>query len=450
MQENEIKDIITSRKDNGIEFSDGYRGIWYYNQPSNDEYRFKYSGGLGTYSAKHIPIAYYSKECDKTFFCYGGRYKEKNQLLHMVSYYDHKKGIVPKPTILLDKQTDDAHDNPTIMLDAQGYIWIFSSSHGTSRPSYISKSLEPYSIDAFETILETNFSYPQCWFVERHGFLFLHTKYNKGRRVLSWSTSKNGIDWSETKILSSIKRGHYQISWKHKNKVGTAFNYHPRRSGLNSRTNLYYIETKDFGTSWQNIQGKTLNTPLKSVKNEALVQNFRKKRMLVYLKDLNYDLNGNPIILYLISSGFASGLNKSPRIWMTSYWNGSDWETRQAFESDSNYDTGCLHINHLSDNEWRIIAPSEKGPQPFNPGGEIAIWTTKNYGKSWEKAMKITENSEFNHTYVRKPVNAHDGFYAFWADGNPRKVSESRLYFCDKNGKVNILPDYMDKEEYEF
>ena len=49
--------------------TDGYRGIWYFNQPSDDEYRYKYSGGLGTYCAKHIPLAYYAKEVDKTFFC---------------------------------------------------------------------------------------------------------------------------------------------------------------------------------------------------------------------------------------------------------------------------------------------------------------------------------------------------------------------------------------------
>ena len=50
----------------------GYRGIWYYNQPSGDEYVYKYSGGLGTYCAKHRPFAVYRPEVDKTFFCYGG------------------------------------------------------------------------------------------------------------------------------------------------------------------------------------------------------------------------------------------------------------------------------------------------------------------------------------------------------------------------------------------
>ena len=33
--------------------------------------------------------------------------------LHMVSYYDHASGTVPRPRILLNKHTDDAHDNPT-------------------------------------------------------------------------------------------------------------------------------------------------------------------------------------------------------------------------------------------------------------------------------------------------------------------------------------------------
>jgi len=48
----------------------------------------------------------------------------------MVSYYDHATGMVPKPTLLLDKQTDDAHDNPVISLDDEGYVWIFSTAHG--------------------------------------------------------------------------------------------------------------------------------------------------------------------------------------------------------------------------------------------------------------------------------------------------------------------------------
>ena len=101
---------------------------------------------------------------------------DKQELLHMVSYYDHVTGKVPRPTILLNKKTNDAHDNPTIAIDDQGYIWIFSASHGTGRPSYIHRSKKPYSIDEFEQILTTNFSYTATVVVARHADFFSCTR----------------------------------------------------------------------------------------------------------------------------------------------------------------------------------------------------------------------------------------------------------------------------------
>src|SRR5262245_10469310 len=113
--------------------AEGYSGIWYMNQPSGDEYKYKYNGGFATYPQQHVPIAVYRKEVNKTFFCYGGTTarsaKDKQELLHMVSYFDHQTGKVPRPVVLLNKKTSDAHDNPTIAIDDKGYIYIFSPSH---------------------------------------------------------------------------------------------------------------------------------------------------------------------------------------------------------------------------------------------------------------------------------------------------------------------------------
>ena len=100
--------------------ADGYRGIWYQCGKQDGPYRYKYSGGLGTYCAKHRPFAIYAEKVNKTFFCYGGTDSENSTLLHMVSYYDHSTGTVPRPTILMDKHTRDAHDNPVIAIDARG------------------------------------------------------------------------------------------------------------------------------------------------------------------------------------------------------------------------------------------------------------------------------------------------------------------------------------------
>ncbi|NOZ23299.1 MAG: hypothetical protein GXP25_19675 [Planctomycetes bacterium] len=431
--------------------ADGYQGIWYYNQRLDNEYVFKYSGGLGTYCAKHIPLSIYSKEVDKTFFVYGGHgvVNGKRTLLEMVSHYDHATGTVPRPTILIDKQTTDAHDNPVISLDEQGYVWVFASSHGTARPSYIFKSRKPYDTDAFDRVLETNFSYPQPWYIKGKGFLFLHTRY-KGGRCLYWMTSADGVKWSEGKMIAKIAQGHYQVSWPCGEKVGTAFNYHPAKGGLNWRTNIYYLETDDMGKSWKNARGETVELPLTEVENKALVHDYEADKLLCYMKDINYDADGNPIILYVTSKGFESGPENGPRIWTTARWTGTEWDIRGTIESDSNYDTGCLHVE--PDGTWRIIGPTETGPQPFNPGGEIAVWTSTDQGKTWTKLRQVTKKSPFNHTYVRRPLHAHPDFYAFWADGHGRKLSESRLYFCDKTGeKVFRLPYTMkaDREKPE-
>lgn len=425
---------------NKIKKADGYRGIWYYNQPLKNEYKFKYSGGLGTYCAKHIPFAWYDGFSKKTFFCYGGTKKKRNRLLHMVSYYDHNSGTVPKPTVLLNKKTDDAHDNPTILMDQEGYVWIFSSSHGTSRPSYIHRSQQPRSIDQFDRILKGNFSYPQVKYVDDR-FFFLHTKYVDHKRFLAFKTSTDGMNWTERRFIARIEKGHYQVSNQHGGKIGSAFNYHPDPEGLNHRTNLYYMETPDLGRSWQNASGDELKVPLEEVDNRALAFDFEESNKLVYMKDLIFDDEGNPAILVIISSGFKSGPKNGPRKWVLVFWRDGRWQTSEITDSDSNYDMGSLYIQN--DHSLRLVAPTETGPQPYNPGGEICFWDSDPAWKKWHLKKQLTINSQYNHTYVRRPVNAHDGFYAFWADGNPRKKSESRLHFCTKDGEVYRLPESM-------
>ncbi|MEX0939696.1 MAG: BNR-4 repeat-containing protein [Pirellulales bacterium] len=435
---------------------DGYRGIWYMNQPSGDEYVYKYSGGLGTYCAKHKPFAVYRPEVNKTFFCYGGTTVDSNRrLVHMVSYFDHETKTVPRPTILLDKQTSDAHDNPVISVDADGYVWIFSTSHGTSRPSYIHRSTEPYSVDTFERIDATrqdgdrrvpitNFSYMQAWHSPGRGFLCFFTRYgDPAARTLMCMTSPDGVTWSAWQRLAAIEEGHYQISALGSSIAGTALNYHPQGQGLNWRTNLYYLQTPDFGRTWHAVDGRPLEVPLTDVVNAALVHDYRDEGLNVYLKDIRFDDRDRPIILYLTSKGYESGPKNDPRTWTTARWTGSRWDIRPVCRSDNNYDMGSLWLD--ADGTWRIIGPTESGPQPYNPGGEVAMWTSTDQGRSWEPKT-LTADSQRNHTYIRRPIDAHDDFYAFWADGHGRQPSLSRLYIADRQGNVWRLPREMSGE----
>jgi hypothetical protein len=421
---------------------DGYNGIWYFNQPSNDQYVYKYSGGFATYPQQQSPIAIYSPEAQKTFFCYGGARPGEQRLLQMVSYYDHRTGMVPRPTLLLDKATEDAHDNPVLSLDAAGHIWIFSNAHGTARPAFIHRSKKPYDVSEFEIIATTNFSYGHPWHVPGRGFLFLHTIYADKGRSLRWSTSQDGRAWSESRHLARIELGHYQITAHDGIRTASAFNMHPAPAGLNARTNLYYLETSDMGETWTTVDGKPVGTPLTEKRNPALVHDYESERRLVYLKEVAFQKDGRPVILYMTSAGYESGPKSDPHIWHTARWTGKEWDIREVTRSDHNYDFGALWIE--PDGKWRIIAPTLPGPIPYTTGGDMVMWLSTDQGRTWKMKRRLTKSAAFNHTYARKPVNAHPDFYALWADGDTLKPSDSSLYFTNKEGtKVFRLPRKM-------
>jgi len=422
--------------------ADGYRGIWF-TLGQMSKYGDKYSGGLATYTADHIPIAIYAPKADKTFFVYGGTIPGQRHLLIMCSYYDHKTGMVPKPTIVYDKiKVDDPHDNASLAIDKKGYLWVFISGRAQTRPGFKFRSAEPYSIDKFEQITQEEMTYPQPWYVKGKGFFNLFTKYTKGRE-LYWETSKDGVSWSEDQKLAGFG-GHYLVSNQQDGRFILAFNWHPGGS-VNKRTNLYYLETRDWGKTWQNAAGKKVSVPLKDPLNDALVRNYQKDNKLVYIHDIQFTQDKKPVILFTTSTTFEPGLVYGPRIWNTARWTGKEWDFRRVTDSDHNYDCGSLYIE--KDGSWRIFGPTEQGPQPGGTGGEVVIWTSHNQGMTWIREKQVTKHSKFNQSYVRRPLNAHPDFYAFWADGNPNEFSESHLYFCNQAGdKVWRLPDKMKGE----
>jgi rhamnogalacturonyl hydrolase YesR len=424
--------------------ADGFKGIWYMNQRSNDEYVYKYSGGLGTYPANHRPFAIYNKETDKTFFCFGATNDKNSTLYHNVSYFDHKTGKVARPLILLNKRTTDAHDNPVISIDDRGYVWIFSTSHGVGRASYIHKSKKPYDISEFvminatetvngKEIAFTNFSYFQVYHIRNKGFIAMFTKYIKGERVIGFNTSADGIRWNEWKILAHINKGHYQVSAESNGKVCVAFDYHPNGKGLNYRTNLYYLESSDFGQTWKTRAGETVNLPLTAIENPALVHDFATHGLNCYLLDIALGPEGEPAILVISSKGYQSGPQNDPRNWHLFRYD-KGWYNQIITSSDNNYDMGSIYIETAK--KISVIGPTLQGPQSYNTGGEIAVWNSKNGGKTWKLEKQLTKNSPRNHTYVRRPLNVHPDFFAIWADGHGRQPSESYLYFSNKKGEV--------------
>jgi hypothetical protein len=423
------------------EKADGYRGIWF-SLGQKSKYGDKYSGGLGTYPANMVPMAIHAPSVKKTFFVWGGTPADGKGLQIMVSYYDHERGVVPRPTIVRDGGGfGDPHANPAVCLDASGYVWVFSATrHAFQGRKY--RSSKPYDIERFDLVESRTMAYPQPWWVEGKGFLFLFTQYTRGRE-LYWQTSEDGHAWSEPKKLAGMG-GHYQTTCCGGGVVASAFNYHPG-GNVDKRTNLYYVQTRDYGRTWTTADGKPLDVPLSSPAGPALVRDYAAEKSLVYIHDLNFDAAGRPVVLYLTAKDHRPGPDGDPRQWHTARWAGASWDFRAITASTANYDVGCLHVE--ADGAWRLIGPTEPGPQRWGTGGEMAMWLSRDQGATWRKAAALTAGSARNHTYARRPLGAHPDFYAFWADGDTEARSESRLYFATRDGGVFQLPGLM-KEDF--
>lgn len=427
--------------------ANGYKGIWF---ELNQKFKAgdKYSGALGTYTAKHLPLAIYAQEVDKTFFVYGGTTAgDERHLLCMIGEYDHKTGMVSKPTVVSDKNgIKDPHDNPSILIDNDGFIWVFISGRGRVRPGYKYKSSKPYNIDNFVPVTEEEMTYPQPWNTA-YGFFHFFTKYT-GIRQLYFETSADGKNWTEDTLLAAIpvhkgeRSGHYQVSNVYNGKVvATFFNRHPYAI-VDNRTDLYYVQSKDFGKTWTTVNNKKLKLPIEEQESPARAIDYASQSKNIYLKDMGFDAEGNPVCLYIRSNGHVTGSSSAPYEWCITRWNGKSWQTSVVTTSDHNYDMGSLFIGP---NDWKIVAPTENRPQKWGVGGEIVIWKSSDKGDTWENAKVLTKNSTYNHSYVRRPLNHKSPFDFFWADGHAHEFSKSHLYFGDFSGNVWVLPYEMDE-----
>ena len=422
----------------------GFRPIWF-DLGQRSEYGSKYNGAFGTYTMKHRPLAIYSAEADKTFFVYGGTTKaDERHLLCMISCYDHKTGLVEKPTVVYDKgPVNDPHDNPALLIDPEGYLWVYVAGRANKRIGFRYRSVRPYDISEFQEIGGSIMAYPQPYYIEGKGHFLFETRYD-GVRQLFYQTSPDGVNWTPYRQLASIidkskgekKSGHYQITGRYGNKLVSAFNRH-LNGDCDTRTNIYFIQTTDFGEHWTLVDGTPVEIPITDSDSPCKILDVEHNNQNCYIKDVNFDEKGNPVILYLVSNGHQPGPKHGPREWYTAHWTGKKWDFRFVTRSTNNYDSGSIWVDGKT---WTIIAPTGPGPQRWGQGGEIESWVSNNCGKTWKKAIRYTANSPMNHCYVRRPVDCKDPFWCFWADGNTEIFSISRFYFADSKGNVFRLP----------
>ena len=419
----------------------GFQGIWFALGNSLGAYGHKYSGGLATYTAKHRPIAIYDEETDRTYFTYGGWDPQTGDLAIYVAYYSHASNTLRRPVKVHTWEAwDDPHNNAAITIDGTGRVWVFISGRGHVKRGFKYVTEAPHDVSAFRQVSEEFSAYPQPWFIEGHGIFHMFTGYaDWSTRELYFETSnEDGSEWSPRKKLAGFG-GHYEVSAERDGSIYTAFNYHP--DGPDSRTNLYFLESHDFGQTWFDSWGRRVRIPLREPENPALILDLESKGHLSYVKDLNFDADGNPIVLFLESEDFRPGPLETKRTLKVGHRVDGQWTFHTVAETDHNYDMGSLWVEG---DTWRVIAPTGPGTHPYFSGGEVEQRVSTDSGRTWRHDRWLTEDSAFPHNYVRRPHNAHEGFDAFWADGDPSAPSSSHLWFSSREGDLWEFPYTID------
>ncbi len=129
-------------------------------------------------------------------------------------------------------------------------------------------------------------------------------------------------------------------------------------------------------------------------------------------------------VVLLLSTGLVQGTERNSSVILT------------LNTKDTGY-RGVWYMNQPLRSEYR-----------FKYSGGMATFCAKHkpFAIYCDKVKQVTSGSLLNHNYARRPVNAHDHFYAFWADGHGRQPSASSLYFCNKAGDVFRLPERRTEE----
>ena len=112
----------------------------------------------------------------------------------------------------------------------------------------------------------------------------------------------------------------------------------------------------------------------------ALVRDFQAEGRLVYMKDIDLDTEGKPVILVVTSNDYKPGPFGEPRIWTIAHWAGNQWAFYQLPDQRTTaiWDryTLILERNHrmpvcLACGDW---LPQLN--QDHNTGERVAKWSS--------------------------------------------------------------------------
>ncbi len=330
-----------------------------------------------------------------------------------IGYFDHATLQIHSKVIAEKVEAND-HVNPSILFDENGYLLVFFNKHMLGvQPLYLTRSLEPESIDKWEEIKEMHLNDESLSHMGSMNHTYTNPIklsaengriYNFWRGIdgkPSWSHSDdNGHTWAKGEIFFmpdptyGFRRPYTKVYSDGIDKIHiTITDGHPRNEDNNNIYYMYYQNGSFYKADGTEIKNAD-NLPV--LPEEAdLVYDAAKGGAKAWNWDIAQDKEGNSVI------AFARFPDDENHMYSYAKWDGKKWlnydlvnsggwfpETPEdKTEPEPNY-SGGMNIDKENPD---IVYLSVKRDSVF----EIEKWTTRNNGRNWS-VEAITQGSAKN------------------------------------------------------
>ena len=297
----------------------------------------------------------------------------------------------------------DDHNNPSLLVRADGRLQVFYSGHGGPE-LYFRTSVDGVHWDA-ERRLGTNtpgnrgYTYPNPVQLEDGR---IHLFWRGGDWNPAFSTSRDGSAWEPAATLIRVRgqRPYVKVATDGQETIHVAFtDGHPRETA----TSLYYARYA--AGAWYRADGRRLPAPPFAPADADLVYDVARHRDHAWVHDVAFGAAGHPRIVYAVFRSPTDHRYRHAR------WTGSTWDDRQltpagGFIDDDGKETqysggivfdhsdpDTVYLSRPIDGQWEIerrhgpawthtavtAGSNEKNVRPVVARGGGPLWMRGSY-----------------------------------------------------------------------